>query len=188
MQKDKPPEPVNWDFERTVSEMRRQVQSYAKLDKPPPAPPGWNRTIADLTAELKSGVRLTLGSPEVDWARDYERSLLPPNTRFPCDGDVYEAIEDIELPYMTVWNAPFTGGGCGTIHQGERVVVRYAAPDSHLVLTYAFAVDYHSVEKRIVPERERKAQGYGGFHFAIRTADLNTKFRLVQDRSPETNT
>ncbi len=67
------------------------------MTKIPPAPEGWNKTLADLDAEYRAGARVTLGSPEVDWAREYERSLLPADTRFPREGDVYEALEDFEL-------------------------------------------------------------------------------------------
>lgn len=52
-----------------------------------PAPPGWNKTIQDLFDEAKT-TRSTVGPPEVEWARDYERSLIPAGTRFPKKGDV----------------------------------------------------------------------------------------------------
>ncbi|MFL6603187.1 MAG: hypothetical protein ACJ8R9_17915 [Steroidobacteraceae bacterium] len=147
--------------------------------KPPPAPEGWDKTIADLSAELDAGLRTSLGSPEIDWARDYERSLLPPDTRFPHEGDVYEAIEDFEVAYLTSFAAPYTGGGTAILPQGERVVVRYAEPGSRPISVYANALNYKDVEARIVPEADRKARTYDGYYFAIDTADLNTKFRLV---------
>lgn len=81
----------------------------------PPAPPGWNKTVADLLAEAKRGERGSVGSPEVDWARDYERSRIPFGSRFPRKGDVYEAIKDFSVDYMTAWAAPYTGGGQGTL-------------------------------------------------------------------------
>jgi hypothetical protein len=88
----------------------------------PPAPPGWNKTVQDLTDESKK-TGSAVGSPEVDWARDYERSLIPAGTRYPKKGDVYEAIQDINVNYMTAWAAPYTGGGKGILHAGDRVLV-----------------------------------------------------------------
>jgi hypothetical protein len=87
----------------------------------PPAPPDWNKTIQDLLDEAKKSGS-AVGSPEVDWARDYERSLIPSGTRFPKKGDVYEAIRDVEVSFMTSWLAPLTGGGTGTLIKGQRVI------------------------------------------------------------------
>jgi hypothetical protein len=39
---------------------------------------------------------------------------------------------------------------------------------------------YAELEARMVPDSERKAESYTGFYFAVRTSDLNTKFRLVR--------
>jgi hypothetical protein len=150
--------------------------------KLPPAPEGWNKTIADLLAEADAGLRPSVGSPEVEWARDYERSLLPPDTRFPCEGDVYEALQDFEAEYLTSWDKPFTGGGKAGLLKGEQVVVQYAPADSRPIMVYAHPVNYRDIEARVVPESERRAQSYAGFHFAISTADLNRYFRVIASR------
>src|SRR5580765_2993799 len=89
----------------------------------PPAPLGWNKTCADLFDEMKRGERTSVGSPEVDWARDYERSQIPAGMRFPRKGDIYEALEDMTVHYMTSWAAPVTGGGDGVLKKGDRVIV-----------------------------------------------------------------
>jgi hypothetical protein len=147
----------------------------------PPAPPDWNKTIADLMAEVDSGARRSVGSPEIDWARDFERSLLPPETRFPREGEIYEALEDVVVTYLTSWAGPFTGGGKAEIHKGEKLVIRYAPEGSRPVMVYADAVDHKSVESRSVPPAELRARGYEGSHLAIRTIDLNQKFLLMDD-------
>ncbi|MEB3249779.1 MAG: hypothetical protein VKK07_10585 [Merismopediaceae bacterium] len=150
----------------------------------PPVPAGWNKTIADLCAEAERGERLFVGSPEIDWARDYEMSLIPAEMRFPQQGDVYEALDDMTVHYMTAWAAPFTGGGEGLLKKGDRIVVDYEPHDSRPISTYASAVDYKTVEERMVPASERNASRYGGFYFSFSTVDLNQKFRLVyQDDS-----
>lgn len=41
-----------------------------------PMPSGWNGTIAGLFAELKESQQESIGSPDIDGARDYERSLI----------------------------------------------------------------------------------------------------------------
>ena len=49
-------------------------------------PPGWNKTVDDLFDEIRQGKRLMVSGDEGEWARDYERSLLPPGTVFPRGG------------------------------------------------------------------------------------------------------
>lgn len=120
----------------------------------PPAPPGWNKTIQDLTDEAKKSGS-AVGSPEVDWGRDYECSLIPGGTRFPKKGDVYEAIQDTNVNYMTAWSAPYTGGGEGILHAGDRVLVPHDPIYRHPVAVYANAVDYARLEERMIPESER---------------------------------
>jgi hypothetical protein len=146
----------------------------------PPAPPGWNKTLAELMAEVDSGRRPNVGSPEIDWARDYERSLLPPDTRFPCEGEVYEVLDDILVDYLTSWATPFTGGGKGKLLRGEKVVIRYAPENTRPLMVYADPVDYEVVERRVVPAVERQGRGYERFYLAIRTRDINTNFRPIK--------
>ncbi|MBL9198923.1 MAG: hypothetical protein JNL39_00395 [Opitutaceae bacterium] len=150
---------------------------------PPPAPPSWNKTIADLFAEMKRGERTSVGSPEVDWARDYERSQLPAGLRFPRKGDVYEALEDVVVSYLTSWSAPYTGGGEGTLIKGDQVTVDTDPASDRAISTYAVAVDYAALEKRLVPATDRSEPKYSGFYFSLRTVDLNQKFKLVREGS-----
>lgn len=152
----------------------------AVREKPPPRPEGWNRTIADLMAEVEAGSRQGLGQPELDWARDYERSLIPENMRFPAKGDVYEALQDMEVEFMTAWAAPFTGGGKAEMKKGEKVRVDSEPSGPRPLGTYAVAVDYKKMEERMVPATDRNAPKYGGFYFYFNTIDLNTKFALVE--------
>jgi hypothetical protein len=151
----------------------------AMNDVPPP-PPGWARTIADLFDEMKAGKRSHVGSPETDWARDYERSLIPNDMRFPVKGDVYEALDDVQVHYMTSWAAPVTGGGDGVLRKGDQVSVEGSGVDHTPIGVYAVAVDYGVIESRMVPEADRRSPRYGGFYFYLSTADLNRKFKLVK--------
>jgi len=145
----------------------------------PPMPPGWNKTLDDLFAELAAGSRDSIGSPEGDWARDYELSLLPTDTRFPLPGDVYEARQDMDIDMMTSWAAPFTGGGEARLRRGDCLRVTDVAVGERPISAYLRAVDYRGLERRMVPPADREARGYTGFYFSVRTRELNEKFRLV---------
>jgi hypothetical protein len=116
----------------------------------------------------------------MDWARDYERSLIPPEMRFPQKGDVYEALEDTPVEFMTAWAGPFSGGGKGVLHKGERIVVNFEPEEPRPVGAHAVALEYKTVEARLVPTSDRSASKYGGFYFYFSTVELNRKFRLVR--------
>jgi hypothetical protein len=145
----------------------------------PPAPPGWNKTIQDLTDEAKK-TGSAVGSPEVEWARDYERSLIPAGTRFPKIGDVYEATKDITVSYLTSWSAPFTGGGSGILKKGERVIIDYE-PLPRPIAASAKAINYTRVEEGMVPESERSNKKYSGFYLVLKTLELSRDFKLVHE-------
>ena len=144
-------------------------------------PEDWNLTIADLYEEMKAGKRKTVGQPEIDWAREYERRQLPADTRFPEKGDVYESLKDQTVDYLTAWAAPCTGGGKGTLLKGELIWVDGEHPkDEKPIGIYALPVEYEKLEERMVPKSEIESPKYGGFYFYLRTADLNVNFKLVR--------
>lgn len=152
----------------------------------PPAPAGWNKTLADLFDEMRRGERGSVGGPEVEWAREYERSLLPAGLRFPCKGDIYEAIDEVCVDYLTAWSAPYTGGGTGTLMKGDRVVIDVDPGTARPISAYAAAVDAAALEPRIVPMDDRTSPKYAGFYFSLKTVDLNRKFRLIEKGSVPT--
>ncbi|MCW5205801.1 hypothetical protein VU08_02555 [Desulfobulbus sp. F5] len=146
----------------------------------PPRPEDWHFTFADLMAEMKAEKRKSIGQPELDWARDYERSMIPATMRFPQKGDVYEALHDMEVEFMTAWAAPFTGGGKAMLMQGERVFVHSDSAEEKPIGAYVEAMEYKMIEERMVSASERTSSKYGGFYFYFSTVELNTKFVLVQ--------
>lgn len=147
-------------------------------DKTKP-PPDWNLTIADLLNEMTEGKRKSLGYPELGWAREYEKSRIPKNYRFPQQGDLYEALIDQEIEFLTSWTAPFTGSGKATLHKGERIWIDSETVDKNPIGAYALPVDYVTLETRMVSEQDRTAPNYNGFYFHFSTIDLNEKFRLI---------
>jgi hypothetical protein len=148
----------------------------------PPAPPGWNKTVDDLFAELGALKRSSVGPPEIDWARDYQRSLIPVGTRFPKKGDVYEAVADIEVHYLISWAAPSTGGGMGTLMKGERIIVENGLLPRPISV-YAKPKEYAAMEERMIPESDRKNKQYAGFYLSLKTVDLSRNFILVYEEA-----
>lgn len=145
----------------------------------PPAPEGWNLTMDDLAAEMKAGKRKSMGSPEVEWAIQYERSLLPADMRYPQKGDVYEARAPVTLYYMTSWRTPYTGDGKGTLESGDRITIPDTPDQPEPISVYATAVDYRALEKRLVPFLVRYNPLYRDFYFSVDSLELHQKFRLV---------
>lgn len=149
-------------------------------DIKPERPVDWHLTLDDLFAEMKAGKRKSVGNPELEWAREYERSLIPAGTRFPKKGDVYESKIDQAVDYMTAWSAPFTGGGEATLFKGERIWIDNDPNGERPLGTYALPIEYGKLEKRMVPPEDREQPKYGGFYFYFKTVDLNGNFTLVQ--------
>jgi hypothetical protein len=168
----------------TYSCMSEAVSEYVvrELDHwtfPDEFPPNWNKTIADLFAESEES-RSPIGPPEMEWARSYERSLLRSWARFPLDGDIYEAVEDTAVKFLTHWRAPSTGGGSGTLAKGTRVRVKVPDWIHETVGVYADPFDAERIERALVSEADRSNTKYAGFSLSISTAELNRCFRLVQ--------
>ena len=164
------------------SEERFWGRQYERVLVRASMPKGWNRTMADLFVEMRRGDRSSVGPPERDWAWEYERSLIPPEMRFPRKGDVYEALEDMQVRYMTSWKAAFTGGGEGLIRKGDQLQVDQAPSEPDPTGVYVVALEYNELEQRIVPESDREHPKYSGFYFPFTTVELNTKFRLVCEK------
>lgn len=164
------------DFLRNIFGKPQEKPTHRQTEE---RPPDWNLTISDLMDEMKAGKRKSVGSPELDWARDYTRSLIPKGTRFPVKGDVYESLEDQTISYLTAWSAPFTGSGEATLLKGEQIWIDSEPAGKEPLGVYALPIEYAKLEERMVPETERTAPKYGGFYFYINSIDLNTSFRLA---------
>lgn len=164
-------------IEKAISEfVVRELDYWVEPDE---FPQGWSKTIADLFAESKVS-RRSVGPPETEWARAYERSCLRPWARFPLDGEVYEALEDTPIGFLTHWRAPFTGGSDGTLPKGTRVRANVVDWIREPISVYAQPLDVTRIEHLLVPEEDRKGAKYDGFSLSISTADLNRRFRLIE--------
>lgn len=142
-------------------------------------PAGWNLTIEALYDEFFAGKRGQPSERELDQAREYERSLLPADCRFPRRGDVYEATRDQTVRYMTFWALPFTGGGDAVLPKGVRVCITSDPPEQDPLGVYAEPLDYGKIEEKMIPAKDRKDPRYKGFALALDTGDLNRNFKRV---------
>jgi hypothetical protein len=138
-------------------------------------PFGWTKTTHDLSPDRLWSV------DELRWAHDYERSLLRDWARFPRTGDIYVALQDIRVRYITHWRQPFTGSGIGTLRKGTRVCVDVFEFNTEPVSVHAEPVDRALVEKQLVDPRERATRGYNGFSLSVRTEELNRVFALISE-------
>jgi len=110
--------------------------------------------------------RRPIGPPETDWARAYERSLLRKWARFPLDGDIYEALEDTLVKFLTHWAAPFTDGGSGILPKGTQIRVEVFSPEP--IGVYAQPIDREVIEDRLVKAGDRANEKYRGFSLKCR--------------------
>ena len=156
----------------TIADPLAQAVDNAEL------PAGWNKRVRDLIAERRS-----VSAQEFAWARTYERAQLRTWARFPRDGDVYEALADMAISYVTHWRAPFTGGDTGRLRGGTLVRVTVYPHEPEPVDVHAKPLDTERVEREIVSEADRRSAKYAGFSLAISTTELNTCFRLVTGES-----
>lgn len=122
----------------------------------------------------------TISAEELEWARSYERDKLRTWARFPKDGEEFEANSEVEVDYVTHWQAPFTGGGKGKLLKGTRVRVSVSERHPEPIGVYAQPVEYLRLENELVPAAERSAPKYGGFSLSISVAQLNRDFHLVR--------
>jgi hypothetical protein len=139
----------------------------------------WRQTVDDLMVELQTGKRTEISGQEIELAKAYQRRQMSPGIRFPKTGEIYEAIDDFTVHYMTAHSAPFTGGGRSVLPKGERVRVGEASGLEPLGV-YCDPLNYDALHDRIVPAEERAHEQYESYYLSIDTVDLNRYFRLIK--------
>ena len=100
--------------------------------------------------------------------------------RFPKDGEVYEAIEDVKIEYFTHWKVPMTGGDEFILKKNTRIKVVIVNDDPEPISVYADALEQKKLEEEIIPEKIRNDDRYGGYSLGIDTIDLHKYFKLIQ--------
>jgi hypothetical protein len=144
----------------------------------PPAPADWTRTVKNLLDEMRQGLRKSVGSPETEWAIDYERSLLPPGIRFPGKGDVYVTNAPVPVTLHISWRSPPTTDVMYTLPAGCRVRVASESADRPITV-YAVPVEYEAIEKVALSWWTRIRPDYGGYYMALNTSELIRSFSLT---------
>jgi len=104
----------------------------------------------------------------------------PEGSRYPREGDVYEAIIDGPITYMThYFDLPYTGGGDAVLPKGERVRVGHVR-DAKPLGVYCDPLRYDELHETIVAADERANKLYRGYYLAIDTVALITSFKLIR--------
>jgi O-acetyl-ADP-ribose deacetylase (regulator of RNase III) len=137
------------------------------------------KTIDELLLELKEGKRHEIDSKALANAKKLSMALMPKGLFYPTGGEVFEALADTEINYMTHFMAPYTGGAKAILLKGERVIV--SKPNRGKPISYyCDAINFIEVEKRIVPSLDRDEPAYNGYSLSIGTKSLNKDFRQIE--------
>ncbi|MBN1760122.1 MAG: hypothetical protein JW863_17480 [Chitinispirillaceae bacterium] len=99
------------------------------------------------------------------------------NTLTPAHGDIYEAIEDFNITYRTIFLGPFTSGGEARFPAGEQLIIDTCG--RHSIKVYCDAVNYRLLEELIVPEKTRTSINYDGYYFHFAIAVLQQHCRKI---------
>ncbi len=109
---------------------------------------------------------------------DYFLSRKTDNFFHPKKGDVFEAIQDVSINYLTHFMAPYTGGGKTILLKGERVVVNKPGKDKSSSC-YCYPINAQQIENRIIPDSDKDNPAYSGFSLFIEKQQLNQYFKQI---------
>lgn len=101
----------------------------------------------------------------------HKRVELTPVEPHVYQGDKFSVVKDIKVHGLIIWGAPYTGG-FECILPARTVLV---AENDAVPWAEGFAVvpvDYNELEKQLVPESDRTAKKYGGYHFSFLKSDI----------------
>ncbi|MEW6126852.1 MAG: hypothetical protein AB1757_07415 [Acidobacteriota bacterium] len=156
--------------------VRHQQNAMSK-----PAPPGWNKTIEDLFEEIKQGKRLFSTGDELEWARDYERSLLPSGIVFPRGKQIWESLHECDVLVHYIFAAPASDCGTGRLAAGERVRISEGTTDPKPIAVSFLPLRYGELQGGLVPADVLREPLYTNYALSVKTAYFNAHFRLVED-------
>lgn len=98
---------------------------------------------------------------------------------YPKGGEVFQAMNDVEITYLTHFMAPYTGGEKAILLKGEKVLVSKplnSKPKGY----YCYPLNADEVEQRIIPNSDKNNPAYNGFSLSIDTKSLNTDFIKIE--------
>jgi O-acetyl-ADP-ribose deacetylase (regulator of RNase III) len=135
------------------------------------------RTVDELFDDVKKGK--TVSGKAMDKARKLSKALMPTGLFYPKGGEVFEAIQDTQISYLTHFMAPYTGGDKTKILKGERVIV--SKPNQQKQLSYyCYPIEANEIENRIIPLSDRDDPAYNGYSLSIDTKSLNRDFKQIE--------
>ena len=135
------------------------------------------KTVDELFDEVKKGK--SVSGKAFDNARKLSKVLMPTGLFYPKGGEVFEAVQNVQISYLTHFMAPYTGGDKAKLLKGERVIVSKPNQDKPLGY-YCYPINADEVEDRIIPYSDRNDPAYNGFSLSIDTKSLNTDFKQIE--------
>jgi O-acetyl-ADP-ribose deacetylase (regulator of RNase III) len=136
------------------------------------------KTFEELFLELKKGKRQTIESKTAENARKLEDALLPKGLIFPKGGEVYEALHDVEINYLTYFMAPYSGGDKAILPKGERVII-HTPKKQRPIGYYCTPINYGEIEKAIIPAATFDDPAYTDYSLSVKTLLLNKDFKQI---------
>jgi O-acetyl-ADP-ribose deacetylase (regulator of RNase III) len=137
------------------------------------------KTIEELFDELKVGKRNSISEKELDRGKKLSKALLPSGLFYPSGGEVFEALQDVEINYLTHFMAPYTGGEKAKLLKGERVKVSKPTQVKQLSY-YCYPINASEIENRIIPFTDKDDPAYNGYSLSIDTKSLNNDFKKIE--------
>jgi O-acetyl-ADP-ribose deacetylase (regulator of RNase III) len=135
------------------------------------------KTVDELFDEVKK--RKTVSGKAMENARKLSKELMPAGFFYPKGGEVFEAVQNTQISYLTHFMAPYTGGDKAELLKGERVIISKPSQDKPLGY-YCYPIKADEVEDRIIPYSDKNDPAYNGFSLFIDTKSLNKDFKQIE--------
>lgn len=136
------------------------------------------KTLEEFYQEQATGTISSISFDEINKAKALERASFPADIRYPNEGDIYVAKEEVEINYLTTWEAPYTGGGKGFLPKNAQIIIEELFEEQPIIVSCK-AVNYAEIEKIIIPKEDREAGKYSGYYISAETLLLYQKFELI---------
>jgi len=94
------------------------------------------------------------------------------------DGDRFVTTRDVPSMGVTHWRAPITRGFYTTV-PGDTVLVASTATAERAEAFYCRPEGYRELEALLVPEADRRAEGYDGYSLVFPIAEIDASLRRL---------
>jgi hypothetical protein len=93
-------------------------------------------------------------------------------------GDRFVTTRDVTSIGVTHWRAPITRGFHATVPDGTVLVATTASPKKAEAF-YCRPEGYRELEALLVPEADRRAEGYDGYSLLFPLAEIDAALRRI---------